>query len=381
MPETAPDLEGVPANLASGLVDALDDHIAVVDGDGRVILANEAWTEFGRSEEWAADRVPAGTDYLKICRQAAEDGDEQAREFAERFEAILAGDRKTLRLKYPCHGPEGDRWFVCSASRLEGVEEAMVVVTHHDVTERKTREERIETLIEELEVSNRELERFAHTVSHDLKQPIRTVHQFVEILDQKYSDELPEDAREYITFAVEGADRAVELVDSLLELSRVDSKGSPLEPTDLGTVVEHVVQDLSVRIEETDAEIEVGELPRVMADPDQVGDLIGNLVRNAIDYCGDEPPRIEIFAERSGDRWTVAVADEGIGIAEERQETIFEAFERGESGKGPAAGSGIGLAIARRIVERHDGTIWVDSELGEGSTFYFTLPAIPDEEE
>lgn len=381
MPETAPDLEGLPESLAAGVVDALDDHVAVLDGDGRVILANEAWVGFGRSEEWAADRVPVGTDYLKICRQAGEGGDEQAGEFAERLEAILAGDRETYTFKYPCAGPEGDRWFVCSASRLEGVEDAMVVITHHDITERKTREERIETLIEELEVSNRELERFAHTVSHDLKQPIRTVHQFVEILDRKYSDDLPEDAREYITYTVEGADRAVELVDSLLELSRVDSKGNPLEPTDLGTVVDHVVQDLRVRIDETDAEIEVGELPRVMADPDQVGDLIGNLVRNAIDYSGDDPPRIEISAERSGDRWTVAVADQGIGIPEERQETIFEAFERDKAGDGRAAGSGIGLAIARRIVERHDGTIWVESELGEGATFYFTLPAVPDEQE
>lgn len=381
MPETAPDLDGVPGSLAAGVLDALEDHVAVLDGGGRVVLTNAAWTAFGRSEQWAADRAPVGTDYLKVCSQGAEEGDERAAEFVEGLEAVLAGDRETVELNYPCTGPEGDRWFACSAARLEGVEEPMVVVTHHDITERKTREERIETLIEELEVSNRELERFAHTVSHDLKQPMRTVRQFVQLLERNYSDELPEEAREYMAYAVEGADRAVELVDSLLDLSRVDSTGSPIEPTDLGTVVDHVVQDLRVRIDETDAEIEVGEMPTVRADPDQVGDLIGNLVRNAIDYSGDAPPRVEISAERDGDRWTIAVADEGIGIPQERQETIFEAFERGEADDHPTTGSGIGLAIARRIVERHDGRIWVESEPGEGATFRFTLPALGDEEE
>ncbi|WP_459881169.1 PAS domain-containing sensor histidine kinase [Halorubrum gandharaense] len=227
---------------------------------------------------------------------------------------------------------------------------------------------------QELEASNERLEQFAYAVSHDLQEPLRMVSSYLSLLEQRYSDALDDDAEEFIDFAVDGAERMKEMIEGLLEYSRVEQQGDPLSPTDLDTVLEDVLDDLRMQIDATDAEVAVDPLPVVEGDASQLRQVFQNLLDNAITYSGEEPPRIEVTAEQQGDEVVVSVRDEGIGIDPEHQDRIFEVFNRLHTQE-EYSGTGIGLALCQRIVERHGGDIWIESEPGEGTTFSFTLPA------
>ncbi|QLG28144.1 PAS domain S-box protein [Halorarum halophilum] len=247
--------------------------------------------------------------------------------------------------------------------------ETGVSVYFRDITDRVEREQALET-------SNERLEQFAYAASHDLQEPLRMVSSYLQLIEQR-SDELSEECLEFLEFAVDGADRMREMVDGLLRYSRVESRGDPFEPVDLESVFANVREDLRVQIEEHQAEITTEDLPRVEGDAGQLRQVLQNLLSNAILYSGDELPRVHVSAERSGSTWTVSVADDGVGIDPGNEDRIFEVFER-LHGREEYPGAGIGLALCQRILERHDGEIWVDSEPGEGATFSFTLPAAED---
>ena len=200
------------------------------------------------------------------------------------------------------------------------------------------------------------------------------VSSYLTLVDRRYGDELDEDAGEFIEYAVDGADRMREMIDGLLAFSRVETQGQPFEPLELDDVLADVRRDLEFQIDEHDAEITAASLPRVDGDGNQLRQVFQNLLSNAIEYAGDEPPRVEISSHRAGDRWVISVADEGIGIDPSDAEHVFGLFNRLHA-VDEHAGSGIGLALCRRIVERHGGELWVDSEPGEGATFSVTLPA------
>ncbi|SFC74114.1 4TM region of histidine kinase [Halobiforma haloterrestris] len=248
--------------------------------------------------------------------------------------------------------------------------------THARRLERQN--ELLERTRAQLEESNERLEQFAYAASHDLQEPLRMVTSYLQLLERRCGDDLDADGEEFLEYAVDGAERMRAMIDGLLAYSRVETRGEPLEPIDLEDVLEDVRKDLELRIEETDTDLEVGELPRVEGDPSQLRQLFQNLLSNAIDYSGDEPPRIEVVAERDGEEWIVSVSDEGVGIGPEEQERIFEVFQRLHSHE-EHPGTGIGLALCKRIVERHGGEIRVDSEPGEGATFSVTLPAATTE--
>ncbi|QLD90087.1 MEDS domain-containing protein [Natronomonas salina] len=226
-----------------------------------------------------------------------------------------------------------------------------------------------------LEESNERLEQFAYAASHDLQEPLRMVTSYLRLLEGRYGDELDEEAEEFIDFAVDGADRMREMIDGLLEYSRVETRGDPFEPVAVEDVFDDVLADLQFQIEESGAEITVDDLPRVEGDASQLRQVIQNLLENAIRYSGDTPPRIRVDATRRGREWVVSVRDDGIGIDPEDQDRVFTVFDRLHS-REEYEGTGIGLALCQRIVERHGGDIWVESEPGEGSTFSFTLPAL-----
>ncbi|MFC4436762.1 MULTISPECIES: sensor histidine kinase [Natrialbaceae] len=233
--------------------------------------------------------------------------------------------------------------------------------------ERKQREH-------DLEASNERLEQFAYTVSHDLQEPLRMVSSYLSLIEQRYEDEFDEEGREFLEFALDGADRMREMIDALLTYSRVETQGQEFEPVDLDDVLEDVLDDLHLQLEENDASVSTESLPRVQGDDDQLRQVFQNLVENAITYCGDEPPRIHVTVERDDGTCVVSVRDEGIGIDPAETDRIFEIFERLHSVE-EHDGTGIGLALCRRIVDRHDGEIWVESQPGRGSTFSFTLPS------
>jgi signal transduction histidine kinase len=227
-----------------------------------------------------------------------------------------------------------------------------------------------------LERSNSELQQFAYVASHDLQEPLRMVASFTQLLAKRYKDKLDDDAREFIDFAVDGATRMQTLITDLLMYSRVGTQGKPLERTECDAVLDKVCSTLRLRIQETGAEIRREPLPAMSCDPGQLGQLFQNLIVNAIKFHGDRPPRIHIFAERHGSDWQIAVRDNGIGIDPQQGDRIFVIFQRLHT-KTEFPGTGIGLAICKKIAERHGGRIWVEPSPGGGSTFRFTFPALP----
>lgn len=238
-----------------------------------------------------------------------------------------------------------------------------------DITDAKLRDA-------ELRRSNAELEQFAYVASHDLQEPLRMVANYVELLASRYRGKLDDRADVYIGFASDGARRMQRLVSDLLAYSRIGSEGKPLRRVDSGAVLDQVLRSLEPLIAEHGAEVTHEGLPRVLADESQLGQLFQNLVANAIKFRSKAPPRVRVTAERQGEDWAFAVSDNGIGIDMKFADRVFQMFQRlHDRGKYP--GSGIGLAIAKRIVERHGGRIRVESAPGAGSTFHFTLRAAP----
>jgi signal transduction histidine kinase len=247
------------------------------------------------------------------------------------------------------------------------------VQEHQQRERRRQAEEELAHKVEELARSNRELEQFAYVASHDLQEPLRMVASYTELLAERYRGKLDDQADKYIGYAVDGAKRMQRLIHDLLAYARVSSQPKPLQPTDASAVLADVLAQLRTTIEKNRAEVVCRKLPIINADQMQLGQVFQNLIGNAIKFRGQKPPRVEIRAERSGEMWDFAVADDGIGIPKENSDRIFQMFQRLHT-REEYEGSGIGLAIAKRIVERHGGRIWFDSTPGEGTTFHFTIP-------
>jgi signal transduction histidine kinase len=226
---------------------------------------------------------------------------------------------------------------------------------------------------EELARSNKELGQFAYVASHDLQEPLRMVTSYVQLLARRYRGKLDGDADEFIAFAVNGATRMQQLINDLLTYSRVGTRGKEFEPTDCEIILQQSLKNLQIAVEEKQAIVSHDPLPTLMADHVQLGQLFQNLIGNALKFQGAEPPHVHVSANRNGNGWVFSVRDNGIGIALEYAERIFVIFQRLHSlEKYP--GTGIGLAVCKKIVERHGGRIWVESDPGKGATFYFTLP-------
>ncbi|ELY62278.1 PAS domain S-box protein [Natronolimnohabitans innermongolicus] len=231
--------------------------------------------------------------------------------------------------------------------------------------------------IEDLRAETRRLEQFAYAASHDLQEPLRMVSSYLQLIERRYGDALDDDGREFLAFAVEGAERMRAMIDGLLAYSRIETSGGPFEPVDLNDVLEDVVTALEPEVAEADAEITVDSLPRVTGDAEQLRLAFRSLLENAIEY-NDGEPHVGVAAERRGTMWEISVTDDGIGIPPAEQERIFEVFERLHT-VDDHPGTGIGLALCKRIVNRHGGDVGVESTPGEGSTFTVTLPVADDD--
>ncbi len=227
---------------------------------------------------------------------------------------------------------------------------------------------------EQLERANDDLRQLTYVASHDLTEPLRTTASFVGLLQQRYAGRLDDDADEFIGYAVEGTQRMQTLIDDLLAYSRVGRVDLRVERVDLGAVVRDVLGGLAAAVEAAGARVEVGPLPVVEGDARQLGQLLQNLLANAVKFGDGHPPHVQVQAERTDDGWTVSVLDDGIGVDPAHAERVFDVFHRLHS-RERFPGTGIGLAIAERIVQRHGGRIWVEpGPGGRGSAFRFTLP-------
>jgi light-regulated signal transduction histidine kinase (bacteriophytochrome) len=252
-------------------------------------------------------------------------------------------------------------------SSLETPDGHFTLVSIVDVRTRRQAED-------ELRRTTEDLQQFAYVASHDLQEPLRMVASYTQLLAQRYQGQLDERADKYIHYAVDGAKRMQHLLADLLTYSRVSSQGKPLVPVSADAVAKNVVTSLAEAIRVANASVSVGELPTVRADPSQLGQLLQLLLDNALKFRAEARPVVEISATPLNDRWQFAVKDNGIGIGSQQMDRIFQMFQRFHE-RGRYEGTGAGLAIAKRIVERHGGRIWLESAPQAGSTFFFTLEA------
>ena len=262
-----------------------------------------------------------------------------------------------------------------SLSPMSSEDESVVISIIRDVTGRKETEQRLRATAKDLARSNAELEQFAYVASHDLQEPLRMVASYTQLLGRRYRGKLDADADEFIGFAVDGARRMQELINDLLAYSRVGTRALQLEQLDVGQLVDEVVADLAAAIADAGASVTRDELPVVRADRIQLRQLFQNLIANGIKFSRPgTPPHVHVSATREPNAWTFAISDNGIGIEAQYLDRIFVLFQRLHS-RGEYPGTGIGLAICKKIIERHGGQIDVESEPGKGTTFLFTLPA------
>jgi PAS domain S-box-containing protein len=271
----------------------------------------------------------------------------------------------------------------------------LVLVHTEDITKRKEAEKKIkkysdkleelvkertnqlEVTLKDLKRSNQELQQFAYVVSHDLQEPLRMVTSFMSLLQKRYSDKLDQNANDFIYFAVDGAKRMQELIKAVLKFSRVGTRGKEFMPTDMNIVLSDVKLNLARLIEDINASITNDPLPVIYADKSQMIQLFQNLISNGIKFHNEKYPKIHISTKLIESDWIFSVKDNGIGIDSKNFNRLFVIFQRLHK-KNEYKGTGIGLAICKRIVERHKGKIWVESELGKGSIFYFSIPSNKD---
>jgi PAS domain S-box-containing protein len=351
--------------LLATVVRNSNDAVTVQDFEGRIISWNRgAELMYGYSEDeafqmtiWRLMPASKRTEQEQLVRRL------RAGETIHSFE--------TQRLTR--EGRLLDVWLTVTKLVDDAGTPVGIASTDRDITERKRAEEVLRKTIADMDRSNKELEQFAYVASHDLQEPLRMVASFTQLLAKRYKDKLDADANEFIGYAVDGANRMQKMINDLLSYSRVETRGKPFEAVGCTAILNQALTNLRMVIEETGAMITQDPLPTVMGEESQLVQLFQNLIDNAIKFRREEPPRIHISAEDRGNDWFFSVKDNGIGIDPQYNERIFIIFQRLHR-REEYPGTGIGLTICKKIVERHGGRVWVDSQPGNGSTFYFTIP-------
>ncbi|SEC34519.1 PAS domain-containing sensor histidine kinase [Terriglobus roseus] len=350
-----------------GLLEAAPDAMVVVNSDWEIVLLNvQAEKQFGYSRnellgQKVKNIIPAGFAERLIADALRTTEDALAQQIGTGIE--LTGRRKD-KTEFPIE---------IMLSPLENTDGILVTAAIRNITLRKKAEQELVQKIEALNRSNEELGQFAYVASHDLQEPLRMVASYTQLLSKRYKGRLDSDADEFIAFAVDGASRMQRLIQDLLAFSRIGTKLEKLEHVSSDDALTQALRNLRGAIEDSGAEVTHDPLPEILADELQLVQLFQNLVGNGIKYQAPGTPHIHVSARESGDKsWEFTVADNGLGIAPQYFDRIFGMFQRLHK-RDEFAGTGIGLAICKKIVERHDGTITVESQLGVGSTFRFTL--------
>ncbi len=364
-----------------GLLEAAPDAMVVVNQGGEIVLVNvQAEKQFGyRRDELVGQKVkniiPEGFAERLIADATRSTADALAQQMGMGIE--LSGRRKD----------GSDFPIEIMLSPLESAEGILVTAAIRNISARKKSEEnsaelerRVEERTKELAVANQVLERsnielqqFAYVASHDLQSPLRSICGFVQLLKMEYESKLDEQAADWIRRTIQATEQMQSLVRGVLAYSRVDSRSRPFLPIPFLDVFNDAVALLECSIHDAGGQVTCGKLPVIMGDRSQYVQLMQNLIGNALTYHGDKAPQVHVSAERKGNEWTFSVRDNGIGIDQKYYERIFEIFKRLHDQK-EYPGTGIGLAVCRRVVNRHGGRIWVESEAGRGSVFHFTIP-------
>jgi two-component system, chemotaxis family, sensor kinase Cph1 len=344
------------------LIEASLDPLVTIGAEGNITDVNKATekvTGYSRHEL-------IGTDFLDYFTEP-----KKAREgYQKVFNEGIVRDY-ALEIKHK-NGHITPVLYNASVYRDDNNNVIGVFASARDITELKEAEKILKLKLDELTRSNAELEQFAYVSSHDLQEPLRMIASYLQLLERKYKGKLDSKADKYIHFSVDGATRMQKLIDDLLEFSRVTTHAKEFKPTDLESIFTQVQSNLEVSIKENNALISHDPLPTLMVDKTQITQVFQNLISNALKFRSESQPEIKISAEKRKNDWLFEVKDNGIGIDPKHSDRIFEVFKRLHKKK-DYPGTGIGLSICKKIIERHGGQIWVESELGKGSIFYFTL--------
>lgn len=348
------------------ILDTLPVGVRVTDVGGRTELTNNRLKEIFQGQRANSfdeiEREEGLTDGFKLVRPE----DTPLHEAITRGESVIG---KVFDIQRR-NGTNGT--IMVSASQIRSETGVVIggVATTQDITE-------LRKVQRELARSNSDLQQFAYVASHDLQAPLRMISSYLQLLETRNKEILDQDSREYIAYAIDGAKSMNVLIKDILDYSRVNSQGKEFLPTDMDSVMMTVMRDLANIIEETSANVSYDRQPTIIADQTQMVQLLENLISNALKFHGEEPPIVQVSAIREVHYWQFAVKDNGIGLDPKYKSRIFEMFQRLHT-RDEYKGTGIGLAICKRIVERHGGRIWVESDIGEGATFYFTIPIRPN---
>ncbi|MCD4727694.1 MAG: PAS domain S-box protein, partial [Pirellulales bacterium] len=373
------------------------------DANGKVVADLPSWRDFtGQNEQeiigwgWSDAIHPDDRQWAKeIWQRSVEthatydtehrirQHDGQFRTFAVRGVPVMDNDGNTREWIGTCtditeqkqveeelarHREHLEEMVALRTAELESVNRQL----EKEIAERKGAEKGLRRTADQLATSNKELEQFAYVASHDLQEPLRVVGSYVQLIERRYKDRLDADANQFIHYIVEGVTRMQQLIADLLDFSRVGTHGKPFHNIGLGAVLDCALSNLDVVIEESGAVVTHDSLLEVRGDETQLVQLFQNLIGNAVKFRGDRRPEINVSARRKDDHWLFAVCDNGIGIERQYWDRLFVIFQRLHT-RHKYEGTGIGLAVCKRIVERHGGKIWIDSKPGQGTTFYFTI--------
>lgn len=365
-------------DLVDTLMDTIPDHIYFKDTSSRFIRINKAMAAVFKLGDPSAAIGRTDFDFF-------------ASEHAQR---AFADEQEIMRTGVPLVGreekelwPDGSTTWVSTTKQCLRDKAGNILGTFgisRDITARKMAEEALALKAQELVRSNTELEQFAYVASHDLQEPLRMIASYTQLLARRYKDKLDKDAQEFIGYAADGAVRLQVLINDLLTFSRVGTRGKPFVLTDCTEILDRALSNLKIALEESRVVVAQSPLPKVLGDPSQLTQLFQNLIGNAIKFRGLDAPQVSVSADLKAsppsggghdapEEWVFCIRDNGIGIEPQYFERIFVIFQRLHT-REEYPGTGIGLALCKKIVERHGGRLWVDSELGKGAAFYFTVP-------
>ncbi|MCK5473757.1 MAG: PhnD/SsuA/transferrin family substrate-binding protein [Planctomycetes bacterium] len=361
--------------LLCALMDNLPDRIYFKDIESRFIRVSKGLIKY--HDLGSPKKVIGKTDFDLFAGEHANKAYEDEKKILETGQPLLGIEEKET-------WPDGKVTWSSTTKMPLRDKNGKIIGTFgvsRDITSRCVAEQRLAHTALELKRSNADLQQFASVASHDLQEPLRMITSYLQLLVKRYEEKFDSDAKEFIAFAVDGAKRMQGLINDLLQYSRVGTRGKPFAPCSLEDLVTRSIRDLGQKIEENQAVVTHTRMPNVIADSTQLEQIFRNIVNNALKYRHKEVlPKIHIACEQKGKEWVFSIKDNGIGMEKKYFDRIFVIFQQLHA-RNEYGGSGIGLAVCKRIIERHGGQIWVESEFGKGSTFYFTLPVERNDEE
>ncbi len=371
--------------LQMATMDSLSAHICVVDHLGRLVSTNKQWNTFCTKNSISDDSRGKESNYLDVCDLASKNGVQEAQKIATGLREIIRGEKDEFSLEYACHSPTENFWYMCRMSVLLDSSPRKVVVAHENITPIKSAEQVLIQYNQELEKSNEELDDFAYIASHDLKEPLRGIFNYSTILLEDHAPSMNDDAKVRCETLCRLSRRMEELLDGLLYYSRTGRTELSIKMTDLDQLLGAVFETLDINLKESGVLLNVPQIfPEVICDSVRVGEIFRNLITNAMKYNDKAEKWIEVgfcdgasagpvFNEQSAGIPVFYVKDNGVGIREKHFKNIFRIFKRLHGRDKFGGGTGAGLTITKKLVERHGGQIWIESTFGKGTTFFFTL--------